>query len=69
MGSIPNKCKHLLRTETSQKPLLKISATTIKSLARKVKDFQKLPEFNLPFNLVIVLNTINLSNSLHGKIP
>ena len=58
MGSIPNKWKHLLRTETSQKPL-----------ARKVKDFQKLPEFNLPFNLVIVLNTINLSNSLHGKIP
>ena len=41
MGLIPNDWKHLLRTETSQKSLLKIFCYNNK-VTRKVKDFQKL---------------------------
>ena len=55
MGLIPNDWKHLLRTETSQKSLLKISCYKNK-VTRKVKDFN-----------LIVLNTTNLSNSFHSQ--
>ena len=41
MGLIPNNWKHLLRTETFQKSLLKIFCYNNKG-NRKVKDFQKL---------------------------
>ena len=41
MGLIPSDWKHLLRTETSQKSLLKIFCYN-KKVTRKVKDFQKL---------------------------
>ena len=41
MGLILNDWKHLLRTETSQKSLLKIFCYNNK-VTRKVKDFQKL---------------------------
>ena len=40
MDSILNDWKHLLRTETSQKSLLKVFS--MKTFTRKVKDFQKL---------------------------
>ena len=60
--------KHLFRTETSQKPVLKTFYYNNKG-TRKVKDIQKLcnKKKNSPFNL-IVLNTTNLSNSFHGQI-
>ena len=40
MGLIPNDWKHLIRTETSQKSLLKIFCYNNKD-NRKVKNFQK----------------------------
>ena len=50
MGSIPNDWKHLLRTETSQKSQLKIFYYNNK-VTRKVKDFQKLSNKEIYFNL------------------
>ena len=41
MGLIPNDWKHLLRTESSQKSILKNFCVNNK-VTRKVKDFQKL---------------------------
>ena len=41
MGSIPNGWKHLLRTETFQKSLLKVFCYNNK-VTRKVRDFEKL---------------------------
>ena len=58
MGSIPNGWKHLLRTETSQKSLLKIFCYNNK-VTWKVKDSQKLSilykriHFLLPLNPAI----------------
>ena len=64
MGSVPNDWKHLLRTETSQKSLLKIFSTTIKSVGKqKTSKNSLIKKFIPPFNL-IVLNTTKLSNSL-----
>ena len=67
MGSIPNDRKHLLRTKTSQKSLLKIFCYNNK-VTRKVKTSKNslIKKFALPFNL-IVPNTTNLSNSFHGQ--
>ena len=58
--------KHLLRTETSQKFLLKTFYYNNKGNG-KVKDFKDLSnkKFTSSFNLLI-LNTTNLSNSFHG---
>ena len=65
MGSVPNDWKHLLRTGTSQKSLLKIFYTTIKSVGKqKTSENFLIKKFIPPFSL-IVLNTTNLSNSLH----
>ena len=50
MGSIPNDWKHLLRTETSQKSLLKNFCYNNK-VTRKVKDFQKLSKKEISFTL------------------
>ena len=50
MGSIPNDWKRLLRTETSQKSLLKIFYYNSK-VTRKVKDFQKLSIKEIYFKL------------------
>ena len=63
MGLILNGSKHLLRTGTFQKSLLKILYYNNK-FTTKVKDFKK---FTAALNL-IVLNTTNLSNSFHAKI-
>ena len=61
MDLTPNDWKHLLRTEFSQKSLLKAFYYNNKD-TRKVKDFQTLSNKNTsPFNLT-VLNTANLSN-------
>ena len=49
-GSIPNDWKHLLRTETSQKSLLKIFCYNNK-VTREVKDFQKLSNKEIYFTL------------------
>ena len=67
-GLTPNDWKHLLRTETSQKSLLKIFCYNNK-VTREVKDFQKLSnkEIYLSALNIIVLNTTNLSNSFHGQ--
>ena len=67
MESIPNNWKDSLRTETSQKSILKIFCYNTE-VTRKVKDFQNylLKKFISPFNL-IVLTTPNLSNSFHGQ--
>ena len=57
MGSISNDWKHLLRTEISQKSLLKIfccnniKSQTIKVTTIKVKNFQKLSNKEIYFNL------------------
>ena len=50
MGSIINDWKHLLRTETSQKYLLKTFCGNNKA-TKKVKDFQNslIKKFTLPF--------------------
>ena len=57
MGSIPNDCKHLLRTETSQKSLLKIFCYN-NEITWKVKDSQKLSKRNsLHPSIKIVLNS------------
>ena len=50
MGLIPNDWKHLLRTETFQKFLLKIFYYKNK-VTRKVKDFQKLSNKEIYLNL------------------
>ena len=68
MGLITNDWKHLLRTETSQKVLLKMLCYNNK-VTRKVKDFQKLcnkKKFISAFKL-IVLNTIKFSNLFYGQ--
>ena len=65
MGLITNDWKHLRRTETSQKPLLKIFCYNNK-VTKKVKDFQKLSnkeiylslrsntaKYNKPFKLIL----------------
>ena len=64
MGLISNDRKHLLRTKTSQKSLLKIFCHNYK-VAKEVKDFQKLSnkeiylslqsnsaKYNKPFKLI-----------------
>ena len=57
MGSIPNDWKHLLRTETSQKSLLKIFCYN-NEVTWKVKDSQKLSKRNfLLSSIKIVLNS------------
>ena len=57
MGSISNDWKHLLRTETSQKSLLKIFCYNNK-VTWKVKDSQKLSKRNfLHPSIKIVLNS------------
>ena len=50
MGLIPNDWKHLLRTETSQKSLLKIFCCNNK-VTRKVKDFKKLSKKEIYLSL------------------
>ena len=50
MGLIPNDWKHLLRTETSQKSLLKFFCYNNK-VTRKLKDFQKLSNKETYFTL------------------
>ena len=83
MGLIPNDWKHLLRTETSQKSLLKIFCYNNK-VTRKVKDFQKLSnkeiylslqsssiKYNKPFKFISWLNFLEghhfLSPDIWGK--
>ena len=57
MGSVPNYWKDLLRTETSQKPLLQIFCYNNK-VTWKVKDSQKLSKRNfLHPSIKIVLNS------------
>ena len=67
MDLIPNDWKHLVRTETSEKSLLKTFCYNNKG-TKKVKVFRKLSnkEIYSPFSL-IVLNIRNLSNSFHGQ--
>ena len=84
MGLIPNDWKHLLRTETSQKSLLKIFCYNNK-VTRKVKDFQKLSnkeiylslqsnsaKYNKPFKFISLPNFLKghyiLSPDIWGKI-
>ena len=50
MGLISNDRKQLLRTETSQKSLLKIFCYNNK-VAKKVKDFQKLSNKEIDLSL------------------
>ena len=50
MGSVPDDWKHLLRTETSLKPLLKIFYCNNK-VTKKVKNFQKLSNKEIYFTL------------------
>ena len=50
MGLIPNDWKHLLRTETSQKSLLKIFYYNNK-VTRKVKNFQTLSNTEIHLSL------------------
>ena len=50
MGSIPNDWRHIVRTETSQKSLLKTFCYNNK-VTRKVKDFQKLSNKEICFIL------------------
>ena len=50
MGLIPNDWKHLLRTEISQKSLLKIFYYNNK-VTRKVKNFQKLSNTEIYLSL------------------
>ena len=50
MGFIANDWKHLLRTETSQKSLLKTFCYNNK-VTRKVKNFQKLSNKEIYFTL------------------
>ena len=67
MDLISSAWKHVLRTETSQKFLLKNFCYNNKG-TKKVKVFRKLSnkEIYSPFSL-IVLNIRNLSNSFHGQ--
>ena len=55
MGLIPNDWKHLVRTETSQKSLLKTFCYKNK-VTRKIKDFQNLSDkeicLSLQFNSI-----------------
>ena len=51
MDSIPNHWKHLLRTETSQKSLLKIICYNNNKVTSKVKDFHKLSHKEIYFAL------------------
>ena len=75
MDLIHNDWKHLLRTETSQKPLLK-TFSCINKGNRKAKDFQKLSnketyftfqsnstKYNKPFKFISWLNF------LEGQAP
>ena len=76
MDSIPNDKKHLLRTEISQKFVLKVFCYNNK-VTWKVKDSQELSKRNfLHPSIKIVLNSTkskqylnrtNLSNSFHGQ--
>ena len=70
MGLIPNDWKHILRTETSQKSLLKTFCYNNK-VTRKVKDFKKLSNKEIFTSqssfYLIVLNTTNLSNLFHDR--
>ena len=50
MGLIPNDWKHLLRNETYEKSLFKISATTIKLLGKE-KTSKKLSNKEIYFTL------------------
>ena len=59
MGSIPNDWKHLLKTETSQKSLLKIFCYNNK-VTKKIKDFQKL--FNKEIYFTLQSNTTECSD-------
>ena len=59
MGSIPNDWKHLLKTETSQKSLLKIFCYNNK-VTKKIKDFQKL--FNKEIYFTLQSNTTKCSD-------
>ena len=80
MGLIPNDWKHLLRTETSQKSLLKIFCYNNK-VTRKVKDFQKLSnkeiylslqsnsaKCNKPFNFISWPNFLEVHHILSPDI-
>ena len=67
MDLIPIDWKHSLRTENSQKSLLKTFHYNNKD-TRKVKDFQKLFNKEICFTNLIVLNTTIFSCSFHGKI-
>ena len=67
MGSIPSDWKHLLRTETSQKSLLKIFCYKNK-YTRTIKDFKKFS--NKEIYLTLQSNSTkynNLSNSFHDQ--
>ena len=67
MGSIPNDWKHLLRTETSQKSLLKIFCYNNK-VTWKVKDSQKLSKRNfLHPSIKIVLNGTTFNCTKYNK--
>ena len=54
MGLIPNDWKHLLRSETYEKSLVKISAATIKLLGKeKTSKKSLIKKFTLPYNLIV----------------
>ena len=54
MGLIPNDWKHLLRSETHEKSLFKISAATIKLLGKeKTSKKSLIKKFTLPYNLIV----------------
>ena len=67
---IPNEWKHLLKTGTSQKKIPFKALYPYKG-TRNVKGFQKLSNkeiyFTLQSNIIVLNNTINLSNSFHGQ--
>ena len=67
MDLTPNSWKHLLRTETSEKLLLRTFCYSNQN-TRKVKNFQNvlIKKFSFLLNL-IVLNTTKISNSFHGQ--
>ena len=67
MGSIPNDWKRLIRTETSQKFLLRMFCYNTK-VARKVKDFQKLSNKEIYFTHQSNSTKYKtLSNSFQGQ--
>ena len=54
MGLIPNDWKHLLRSETYEKSLFKISAATVKLLGKeKTSKNSLIKKFTLPYNLIV----------------